>query len=101
MPIGLIVRLQDEQSVGCQRPVREGEELRCQQASVAFLGIAIRLRMIKMDFCDASRSDILSEKLISANDCQSNICQAPLVGAPSGIADDDRKYFDAEVIKLR
>src|SRR5207237_6826420 len=86
-PVRLIIGLQHEQATSHERPMHQRQKLRRQQPAVQLGGIAIRLRMVQMYLRDASRSNILCEKFVRANDGQADIRQTALIGPARRVAD--------------
>ena len=54
--------------------------------------------MITVNFGDTAGTDVLLKEFPGAGDGETEILQAPLIGPTGGIANDERKNIEAEVI---
>ena len=102
VPVAGVVGLDDEQPARDQAAVDQRQERRRDQPAVDLGRVVVRLRVVAVDFADASaarRSGRAARR--PPPTAKRTFVRPALVAALAGVADDDRQGVDAEVVVVR
>ena len=80
--------------------MRQAQKLGSDDPPVRLRRLVVRLRMITVNLGDAGPQNVLGEQLSPADDGKADVFESPLVAPAGGVADDDGKNIDGEMIAI-